>query len=115
MVFAQVLIFGFMLLIVLGTLVVPELRTYGTQLLALLLIFYFVLDGLRKRQRRVEVRRAVEDEETLLFLSTYLKPKLTSLIDLTHSEDNLELLRKQLQLTEREVESFLKEKEKETQ
>lgn len=113
MVSAQILVLGLIFLVVLGSFAVAELRTYSTQLIALLLIFYFILEHLRKRQRRVQAVRNIEDEETLLFLTTYLKPKLESLIDISLNEDNLELVRKQLELTAREVDQFLEEKERE--
>lgn len=115
MLFPQIITVILIFLVILGTFISPELRTYGTQLIALLLIFYFVLDSIAKKRRRELVLKAVEDEETLLFLSTFLKPKLEGLIDLTHHEENLEVIKKQLQLTKREVDRFLEEKEREAQ
>lgn len=110
----QFIIAVMIFLVIVGTLLFPELATYGTQLIALLLVFYFILNFVAKKQQRKEVIKAREDEETLLFLTTFLKPKLEDLVDLTHREENLELLKKQIQLTQREVERFLEEKEKET-
>lgn len=100
-------------LIVIGTLISPELKTYSAQLIALLLLFYIILKHLQDLFRKKEVVKAKEDEQTLLFLSTYLKPKISSLVDLTDHEENQTILQKQLQLLEREVEKYLEEKEQE--
>ncbi|SRR5258708_2377654 len=99
-------------LVVIGTFISPELKTYSAQLIALLLLFYIVLKHLQDRFRKKEAVQALEDEETLLFLSTYLKPKISSLVDLTQHEENREILKKQLELVERELEKYLEDKEK---
>lgn len=112
---AQLILFGLMLVVVVGSLINPTLQSFGTQFMALLLLFYLLLQKIREGQKRKQIVRRVHDEETLLFLTTYLKPKLEDLIELVDREDNLELIKKQLQLTEREVDHFLEEKEKETQ
>lgn len=100
-------------LIVIGTFISPDLKMYSAQLIALLLLFYIILKHLQDRFRKKETIKARDDEETLLFLSTYLKPKISSLVDLTQHEENQDLLKKQLQLVEREVEKYLEEKEQE--
>src|SRR5258708_6277885 len=109
----QIVIALLIWLVVIGTFVSPELKIYSAQLIALLLLFYIILKHLQDRFRKKEVRQARTDEDTLLFLSTYLKPKLEALQDLTHHEENRELLQKQLELVSREVERYLEDKEKE--
>lgn len=103
------------ILIVLGTLISPELNTYSTQLIALLLIFYFVFDRIAKNKRKNEAIKATQDEETLMFISTYMKPKLEDLIDLVEREENQIIVKKQLELTKLEVDKFLKQKESESE
>ncbi len=109
----QLVIVVLIWLVLLGTFVSPDLRTYSTQLISLLLLFYIVVKHIDDRNQKKERKHARHDEDTLLFLTTYLKPKLTSLIDLTSHEENIDVLRKQLELTENEVTRFLEDKEKE--
>lgn len=111
----QVFITFLIFLVILGTLISPELKYYSAQLIALLLLFYIVLKHLGDHARTRELRKARSDEDTLLFLSTYLKPKLEHLMDLTHHEENRDIIQKQLALMKREVERYLEEKEKEVE
>jgi hypothetical protein len=96
-------------IVLLGTFISPELSTYATQLIALLLVFYIVVKHIRDRVEKKEGIRRVRDEKTLLFLSTYLHPKLQDLIDLTNHEENRLVLGKQLELIDQEVSSYLEE------
>lgn len=112
--FAKFAIISLGIIAVAGTLVDPALRAYGTQVLALLAVFYLILESVGKKHRRATAIKKVEDEETLLFLTTYLKPKLADLIDLVSHEENTEVVKKHLQLAEREVDDFLMAKEKES-
>jgi hypothetical protein len=101
--------------VMLGTFISPELKMYSAQLVALLLLFYIIIHHIQGKVKKKEVVKAQEDEETLLFLSTYLKPKLRDLCELSPLEENRTLLEKQLQIVSREVERYLELKEKEVE
>lgn len=97
-------------LVILGSLLDPQLQTYSAQLIALLLLFYILLKHILDIQHKKVLLQAKEDEQTLLFLSTYLKPKLASLIELTMHEENKILIQKQLEMVVNEINRLLKEK-----
>ncbi|PWU22791.1 hypothetical protein C5B42_05080 [Candidatus Cerribacteria bacterium 'Amazon FNV 2010 28 9'] len=102
-------------LVIIGSIVSPELKTYAAQLIALLFLFYLLLRLIQKGVKKREKRKSGEDEETLLFLSTYLKPKLDDLKELSGHSENQPLLEKQLDIIKHEVETYLQAKEKEAQ
>lgn len=97
-------------LVILGSFIDPQLQTYSAQLIALLLLFYIMFKHVLDTQRKQVILQAKEDEQTLLFLSTYLKPKLASLIELTMHEENKILIQKQLEMVVNEINRLLKEK-----
>lgn len=113
MVLPQLLIAAAIWIVIILSLVSPELKTYSAQLIALLLLFYIIVHHWAGKWHQREVTKLKEDEESLLFLSTYLKPKLQDLCDLNLMEENRPLLQKQLELVKREVERYLELKEKE--
>lgn len=69
------------LLIALGALVSPELGTFALQLIALITLFSFVVRRLQKKEQQIENQETKKDEDTLLFLTTEMKPGLERMRD----------------------------------
>lgn len=55
-----------------------------------------------------ETRSAVEEEQTVLFLSTFLKPKMQHLAHLSNFiRENEKIIRKQIELIQEEIDAFI--------
>jgi hypothetical protein len=97
--------------VLLGSVVSPELKLYAAQLLALLVLFYVVLSHFRERAKLAQKKQGRKDEDQLLFLSTYLKPKLEYLVEAAPEETNRELVSKQLEILTNELTQYLDQQE----
>lgn len=72
----QLLLALFIILIAIGALISPELGTYALQLIALIALFSIAVRRLQKKEQQTELTVAKKDEQTLLFLTTEMKPAL---------------------------------------
>ncbi len=104
----QIIIALLIWLIVIGTIFNPELRTYSTQLIALLVTFYIVLKHLIDREQKEEKKVEAHTEEELLFLATYVKPKVERISEIVENDENHDIAIKQLALLKREIENYIK-------
>lgn len=98
-------------LVIIGTFLSPELKAYAAQLIALLLLFYIVFMHMAKQWKKQEQKEGAHEEDTLLFLSTFVKPKLEHMQELVEHEENRPLVEKQLDVLEHEIEAYLEEQE----
>lgn len=109
----QILIAILIWLIIMGSFVNPDLRTYSTQLIALLLVFYIILQHVQSYMKKKEIKNAARGEDTVLFLSTYVKPKLEECCEDVSRSENRPMVEKKLEIVINEIENFLKDEEKE--
>jgi hypothetical protein len=63
-----------------------------------------LIDREQKEEKKVEAHT----EEELLFLTTYVKPKVERISEIVENDENHDIAIKQLALLKREIENYLK-------
>ncbi|HSW90045.1 MAG TPA: hypothetical protein VLH19_04195 [Patescibacteria group bacterium] len=85
--------------IALGALIFPQLQSYALQIIALIAIFTILLRHIGLEEKKHEGLQAKKEEQSLLFLTTKVKPMLEEAIEKKEVST--------LKLTVQEINSFI--------